>query len=175
MDLWCTSSQVIAQWNTSIGHNQICNCDSLFMRDPPDNFCFLQTAVDCIEVIFIRGRSVMYFKVFLADGIPTGTIIVTIGQGSSQTYFLFPGLKVKWLKVENQIQFDYAQGVVFLHSGLAVFGTYWLCWWFIVTILENIVGFISDGDCIVLTLTRLQGKTTVFKVFDGGILTITLG
>ncbi len=35
--------------------------------------------------------------------------------------------------------------------------------------------FISDGDCIVLTLTRLGGKTTVFKVFDGGILIITLG
>ncbi len=46
----------------------------------PDNLCFLQTAVDCIEVIFIRGTSLMYFKVFLVDRIPTETIIVTIGE-----------------------------------------------------------------------------------------------
>ncbi len=38
-----------------------------------------------------------------------------------------------------------------------------------------LLALISDGDCIVLTLTRLGGKTTVFKVFDGGILIITLG
>ncbi len=40
----------------------------------------LQIAVDCIEVIFIRGRSLMYFKVLLVGGIPTGIITVTTGQ-----------------------------------------------------------------------------------------------
>ncbi len=61
----------------------------------------------------------MYFKVFLVDGIPTGTIIVTIGEGSSQTEHL-----PQWMKVENQIQFICVQGVVFLPSALAVFGTF---------------------------------------------------
>ncbi len=92
-------------------------------KQPPNNLYVLQIAVDCIEVIFIRGRSLMYFKVFLVDSIPTGTILVTIGECSSLTYFLLKGLKVK-----TQIQFIYAQQVVFIHSTLAVFCTFLFSW-----------------------------------------------
>ncbi len=89
MDLWCTSSQVIFHWNISMKKKTTFAIvvqkisSELSSIHLPDNWCFLQIAVDCIEVIFIRGRSLMYFKVFLVEGIPTGTIIVTIGEGSS--------------------------------------------------------------------------------------------
>ncbi len=85
------------------------------------------------------------------------------------------GTLPQWLKGENQFCLSMQKAFLF-YSTLAVIGTFMYC--LIICyhqLMKKGLPSISDGDCIVLTVTRLKGKTTVFKVFDGGILIITLG
>ncbi len=133
MDLWCTSSQVMFQWNTSLGNNEICKCGS----------CKHMTTKQCWSTWYFVFSSIS-FRLYWSHLHQRNKLDVLqsfSGEWHSHRHNHSDyrwGVEHRlstlpwWLKVKNEIQFECAWEVVILHSSFAVFGMFLWYWWFVV-------------------------------------------